>query len=155
MKSKSVLIKNIAMILFLLAGSLHALATFYWSFGGEIGLMTVGGWTFGMKKSYGNPLLLIMFLIGLFKLLSTWIPLILYYKNNKVIRFTSYIGAIILIIHGGVNTVVGWLKFVDIMSVGFKLSFIGQAFIWDPLFLIWGLGLMTFLIIKNDKHKMY
>lgn len=43
MKSKSVLIKNIAMILFLLAGSLHALATFYWSFGGEIGLMTVGG----------------------------------------------------------------------------------------------------------------
>src|SRR5699024_5485122 len=107
--------------------------------------MTVVCWIFGMKKSYGNPLLIFMFLIGFFKLLSTWIPLILYYKNNKVIRFTSYIGAIILIIHGGVNTVVGWLKLLDIMSVGFKLSFIGQAFIWDPLFLIWGLGLMTFL----------
>lgn len=35
-------LKNICIILFLVAGTLHSLATFYWSFGGEIGLLTEG-----------------------------------------------------------------------------------------------------------------
>ncbi|KRG11370.1 hypothetical protein ACA31_00235 [Staphylococcus sp. NAM3COL9] len=141
--------KKIAIISFLLTGSLHSLATFYWSFGGELGLLTVGNWTISLKQTYDNKFLLILFLLGIFKISSTWIPLILNYKNNKFINTISYIGATILVIHGGINTISGWLKLLGIIPIEFKLSLIGQAFVWDPMFLIWGTGLIVFLRLKD------
>lgn len=47
------------------------------------------------------------------------------------------------------NTISGWLKLLGIIPFDFKLSIIGQSFIWDPLFLLWGLGLLIFL--KSNK----
>lgn len=154
MKNKKLFAKKIAMLCFLIAGTLHALATFYWSFGGELGLSTVGNWTLDLKEKYHNYLLLMLFVLGVFKIIATWTPLILNYRNNVLIKIISYIGSIILIIHGGTNTLTGWLKILGVIPTQFKLSTIGQAFIWDPLFLIWGLGLFVFLVSGVPTKKL-
>lgn len=145
-------LKNICIILFLVAGTLHSLATFYWSFGGTLGLLTVGQWTVDLKSNYGNLVLIILLILGIFKLSATWMPLLLVYKNNKLLMIISYIGAIILILHGGLNTFVGWLKFLNILPRKYTPSEIGQAFIWDPLFLIWGLSLLIFLNLNKNNR---
>lgn len=147
-------LKNLCLILFLFAGTLHSLATFYWSFGGELGLLTVGQWTLDLKSKYGSLVLFILFILGIFKLSATWMPLLLVYKTNKFLMFISYIGAIILILHGGLNAFVGWLKFLNLLPRQYIPSEIGQAFIWDPLFLIWGLSLLIFLNLNNNKRTI-
>ncbi|TDM07502.1 DUF3995 domain-containing protein [Macrococcus lamae] len=146
-------IKKWACIVFLIAGTLHSLATFYWSYGGELGLATVGEWTFKLKQQYGNRILIGLFFLGLFKLAATWLPAILYKKEVKALRLISYAGAVILIVHGGGNTIVGWLKFLNIIPRKNTLSEIGQAFIWDPLFLIWGCSLLLFLLSTRVRRN--
>ncbi|MCD8794868.1 DUF3995 domain-containing protein [Staphylococcus gallinarum] len=145
MKRKTLLVKNIGLYLFLIAGSIHSLFTFYWTFGGNLGLITVGDWTIQFKQNYGTKFLIILLFVGIFKLTATWIPYILNFKENKLIIIISYIGGIILFIYGGLNMISGWLKLLGVIDVDFKLSIIGQAFIWDPLFLLWGLGILIFL----------
>lgn len=151
MNRRTTLVKNIGLYLFLIAGSLHSLATFYWAFGGNLGLATVGEWTIEFKENYGTKFLIVLLFVGGFKLSATWIPIILNFKENKLISIIAYIGGTILFIYGSLNTISGWLKLLGVISVNFKLSIIGQAFIWDPLFLLWGLGLLIFL---NDKRKL-
>lgn len=137
--------KTIGLYLFLIAGSLHSIATFYWAFGGNLGLATVGHWTIEFKQNYGIKFLIVLLFVGLLKLTATWTPIILTFKENKLINIVSYMGGIFLIVYGGMNTISGWLKLLGVISVDFKLSVIGQSFIWDPLFLLWGLGLLIFL----------
>lgn len=151
MNRRTTLVKNIGLYLFLIAGSLHSLATFYWAFGGNLGLATVGEWTIEFKENYGTKFLIVLLFVGVFKLSATWIPIILNFKENKLISIIAYIGGTILFIYGSLNTISGWLKLLGVISVNFKLSIIGQAFIWDPLFLLWGLGLLIFL---NAKRKI-
>lgn len=145
MKQRTTLIKNIGLYLFLIAGSLHSLATFYWAFGGDLGLATVGEWTIEFKQTYGIKFLIVLLFVGILKLTATWIPIILTFKDNKLISIISYIGGTLLIVYGSMNTISGWLKLLGVISVNFKLSIIGQSFIWDPLFLLWGMGLLIFL----------
>jgi hypothetical protein len=139
------MLKNVGLYLFLISGSLHSLATFYWAFDGELGLETVGYWTIEFKQNYGVEFLIILFFVGLLKLTATWTPIILLFKENILINIMSYIGGSFLIVYGGLNSISGWLKILGIIPFDFKLSIIGQAFIWDPLFLLWGLGLLIFL----------
>ncbi|WP_017547681.1 DUF3995 domain-containing protein [Salinicoccus carnicancri] len=141
--------KKVSCTVFLIAGTLHSIATFYWSFGGEIGLLTVGQWTLGMKERYGYTVLAGLFVLGLFKLAAAWMPFILYNNDNKLLEIISYVGGGILVIHGGVNTVAGWLKILGVLPRQYALSEIGQAFIWDPLFLLWGAGLIVFLVNRE------
>lgn len=152
MKRSTTLVKNIGLYLFLIAGSLHSLATFYWAFGGDLGLVTVGEWTIEFKQSYGIKFLIVLLFVGIFKLTATWIPTLLNFKDNKLISIIAYIGGTILFIYGSLNTISGWLKLLGVISVNFKLSIIGQTFIWDPLFLLWGMGLLIFL---NSKRKLH
>ena len=151
MKRKTTLVRNIGVYLFLITGSLHSLATFYWSFGGNIGLATVGYWTIEFKQNYGMKFLIVLLFVGILKLAATWIPIILIFKENKLINIISYTGGTFLIVYGGMNTISGWLKLLGVISIDFKLSIIGQSFIWDPLFLLWGMGLLIFL---NSKRKL-
>ncbi|MDW8544448.1 DUF3995 domain-containing protein [Staphylococcus sp. mip270_02] len=139
------MVKNIGLYLFLIAGSLHSLATFYWAFDGDLGLTTVGYWTIEFKQNYGVKFLIVLLFVGLLKLTATWAPIMLIFKENKLINIMSYIGGSFLIAYGSMNTISGWLKLLGVISVDFKLSIIGQSFIWDPLFLLWGLGLLIFL----------
>ena len=92
MKRKTLLVKNIGLYLFLIAGSIHSLFTFYWTFGGNLGLITVGDWTIQFKQNYGTKFLIILLFVGIFKLTATWIPYILNFKENKLIIIISYIG---------------------------------------------------------------
>ncbi|WP_418129207.1 DUF3995 domain-containing protein [Staphylococcus sp. HKU1] len=137
--------KKVGLYLFLISGSLHSLATFYWAFGGDVGLATVGNWTIEFKQNYGMEFHIVLLLVGLLKITATWSPIILTFKENKPINIISFLGSCFLIIYGGMNTISGWLKLLGVISVDFKLSIIGQSFIWDPLFLLWGIGLLIFL----------
>jgi len=47
------------------------------------------------------------------------------------------------------NSIVGWLKFLNIILQNYILSEIGQAFLWGSLFLIWGISLLIFLKQNN------
>lgn len=76
MKRRTTLGENKGLYLFLIAGSLHSLATFYWAFGGDLGLATVGEWTIEFKQTYGIKFLIVLLFVGILKLAATWIPII-------------------------------------------------------------------------------
>src|SRR5699024_12454330 len=81
--------KKASCTVFLIAGTLHSIATFYWSFGGGIGLLTVGHWTLGVKEQYGYTVFAGLFVLGLFKLAPARMTFTLYNNVNKLLYHCS------------------------------------------------------------------
>lgn len=66
-----------------------------------------------------------------------------------------WLGAALLLAWGGVNTVVGNLVLGGVITStdGFdQAGMIGHAYLWDPLFLAWGIALVGGLITSRGAH---
>ncbi|MBG6189087.1 hypothetical protein IWX64_000007 [Arthrobacter sp. CAN_A212] len=60
----------------------------------------------------------------------------------------SWVGGLLLVIYGGVNTVVSGAVLAGAIrpAGGYDLNaMIGHAWLWDPLFFIWGVALILSL----------
>ncbi|MGO1553452.1 MAG: DUF3995 domain-containing protein, partial [Candidatus Corynebacterium faecigallinarum] len=63
---------------------------------------------------------------------------------RRIIRGISWAGSALLIVWGGVNTVTGNLVLSGLVEPdgGYdREGMIGHAWLWDPLFLVWGVAL--------------
>jgi hypothetical protein len=63
---------------------------------------------------------------------------------HRRLRVVSWAGAVLLILWGGVNTVTGNLVLSGIVEPdgGYdRDGMVGHAWLWDPLFLVWGAAL--------------
>ena len=138
--------------LFIIAGSVHALFSLYWGLGGEAGLITVGSWVFTLSAQFGIWINIVLLIIGVFKFLATIVPLTLTNHFDKKIYIISTIGSIFLMIYGGLNMIIGILKMCKIIESHNYFTTFGQAFVWDPLFLLWGIGLFGYIMKVKQKR---
>lgn len=137
------------------AGLVHASFSGYWALGGHWLLDTVG--TEAVRISSASPLLtgLGLGLVVLAKAAAAVIPVAVEYGRlgrEKLWRRLSWAGAVLLVLYGGANTVVsnlvlaGWI----VPAGGYNFpAMAGHAWLWDPLFLLWGLALLAYLLFSR------
>jgi hypothetical protein len=131
-----------------LLGAVHAAFGFYWAAGGSFLLWSVGDRL--VEFFQGTEWLLVP--IGAVKLFGAFAPLTLAGRERRarrLTRLTCWLGALLLIGWGGMNTAVANLVLVGVVGDGATLDrdgMIGHAYLWDPLFLAWGVALVTGLL---------
>jgi hypothetical protein len=125
------------------AGTLHALFSLYWAFGGGWLLETLGTRILDQFEELRWALVP----VGVVKLAGAWVPVALDrrgWPRPRIWRPVCWTGVAILIAWGDVNTVVGQLVLTGVIDPdgGYdRPGMIGHAWLWDPLFLLWGAAL--------------
>ncbi len=132
-----------AVILFAIAavaGLVHGGFSLAWAAGSDVLLDTLGERvtaTFDGRRGLLVP-------IGVVKVAFAVAPLALWaggLLRRRILRLTCWSGALTLVAWGGVNTVTGQLVLAGTIhsSGGFdRTAMIGHAWLWDPLFVLWG-----------------
>ena len=130
---------------------MHAAFSLYWAGGGEWLLATLGD---RMLDTFaGLEWLLVP--VGLVKLATAWLPAVADAQGwpaPVVSRTLSWVAAAVLVVWGGLNTVVGNLVLAGVIDPdgGYERSgMVGHAFLWDPLFLAWGVALASGLALTT------
>jgi hypothetical protein len=124
-------------------GTVHALVTIYWAFGGSALLQTVGRDMVALFA--GRRWLLLP--VAAVKLAVAVAPVVLDRRSwpwRPLTRGLAWSAATVLIFWGGINTVVGNFVLGGAIepSGGYdRPGMIGHAWLWDPLFLLWGTAL--------------
>jgi hypothetical protein len=124
-------------------GTVHALVTIYWAFGGSALLQTVGRDMVALFA--GRRWLLLP--VAAVKLAVAVAPVVLDRRSwpwRPLTRGLAWSAATVLIFWGGINAVVGNLVLGGAIepSGGYnRPGMIGHAWLWDPLFLLWGTAL--------------
>ena len=140
-------------ILAALAGIIHASISAYWAAGGSWLLDTVDP---KLVESIKETAWILWFVAAL-KLLAAILPLFAEIRGGwlrSIIRIVSWIGAIGIIVWGGWNSARANLILLGIIErnpSATDSSLIGYAFLWDPLFLFWGIFLLIGLVRTRGK----
>jgi len=120
--------------------------------GGQWLLATVGQWAVQLSVEAPIQTGLVLGIVALGKLLAATIPVVVVvYERMPWQRFwraVSWAGGLLLVIYGGVNTFVSGAVLEGIIRPegGYDLhAMIGHAWLWDPLFFLWGTALMLSL----------
>lgn len=132
-------------------GVIHAGFSLYWAAGGTLLVWSLGS---GLVESFrGREWMLAP--IGAVKLVAALSPVVLArsgWPHPRVTRLMCWLGALVLIVWGGLNTVVGNLVLAGVIESGSgfdRLGMVGHAFMWDPLFLAWGAALALGLLASR------
>lgn len=135
-------------------GTLHALWSLYWAFGGSLLLETVGQWA--VEAASETPVMagLGLGLISVAKLGGAWIPLLAEsgrIPGRKVWRILAWIVGPALIIYGGADFVAGTAVLTGMVDfdVTDRAGLVGHAFIWGPHFALWGVALTLALWLSR------
>lgn len=142
------------LVLAALAGTVHAFFSLYWAIGGDWLLETLGErivTTFADMRWVLVP-------VGLIKLVAALAPLWLDRRGwplRPLTRGLAWLGGAVLVVWGGLNTVVGQLVLAGAIRPdgGYdRPGMIGHAWLWDPLFLVWGLALLVYLAATRRRR---
>jgi hypothetical protein len=132
-------------------GAIHAGFSIFWSMGGTWLVWSLGG---RLQASF-HGWEWVLAPIGLVKLTAAVAPILLAYTGwpaRSLTHAACWLGALVLIIWGGLNTVVGNLVLAAVIrpDSGYdRPGMIGHAFLWDPLFLCWGAALAVGLFASR------
>lgn len=143
-----------AFALALLIGSVHGAFSLYWGLGGTWLLKTVGA---ELVESFADKWWLIV-VVGVVKIVAAGAPWLLErwgWPLSRVTRFVTWLGAMLLIGWGGLGAVVANVVLAGFVSRpdGYdRDGMIGHAWIWDPLFVVWGLSLVTGLLASGTRR---
>ena len=136
-------------------GLLHAAFSLYWALGGRWLLNTVGK---GPEETLNKTAIGAagaLLLIALFKALAAVIPMLNAQGQlpwPRLWRGISWVGSVFLVLYGGVNTLVALGVLLGVIpSPGYdRAAMLGHAFLWDPLFLLWGAALVAHLWQRRE-----
>lgn len=146
-----------AVITACVVGLVHAASSLYWALGGEWLLATVGSWAVDLMESRPIESGLLLGAVGLVKIAAAAVPALVEYARvpwRRFWRIVCWIGGPFLVLYGGVNVVVSGAVLAGVIRPdgGYdQAATIGHAFIWDPLFLIWGAALVTWLVLSQPR----
>ncbi|MFC3848944.1 DUF3995 domain-containing protein [Corynebacterium hansenii] len=129
-----------------LAGGAHAAISLYWALGGTGLLWTMGesfadGFASRMWLLY--PVALVKFAVAIGPL---WLQSRAWRPWPRLTRLASWLAAVTLIGWGGLTTVIGNLVLASVIEPvgGYdRGAMIGHAWLWDPLFAVWGVALLV------------
>jgi hypothetical protein len=134
-----------------LAGAVHAGFSLYWALGGRRLLATVGQWAVDLSTEASLMAGIALGLVAAAKLLGAAIPIGVAYGRVPWPRFwrgISWAGGLLLVAYGGVNTIVALTVLTGVIRPegGYDAdAMMGHAYLWDPLFLLWGGALVLSL----------
>ena len=130
------------------AGTLHAGFSAYWGLGGTWLLETLGT---AVVTAFAGVRWLLM-AVAAVKLAAAVIPLVVIARGGpllRVVRIVSWAGAAILLLWGGAGMIVAQLVLAGAIDAGQahdRMGMIGHAWLWDPLFVLWGAALIAGLL---------
>lgn len=134
-------------------GGLHALASLYWGLGGRRLLETIGQGAVELRDEAPWWLFPMLLLVGVAKVAGVLVPIANargLLPRPRLWRGLSWVGAIGLILYGGGYAVLAHLTLAGRFGeVGDRQGLIGHAYLWDPLFLAWGLCLALALALAR------
>jgi len=128
-----------------LAGLVHAGFSLYWALGGRWLLRTVGQWAVDYARDAPVVAGLVLAVVAAVKAAVAILPLVSGRRRlprPRVWRGLSWLAAVVLVGYGGLNSVVAWLVLSGALRPGGgydRQAMIGHGYLWDPLFLVWGL----------------
>jgi hypothetical protein len=142
----------------------QALISAYWALGGTELLDTIGGSIERWGREREPALIVGLWLIVIVKVLVAvaapvlagvgprWLPA---WTSGKVPRILGWVAAIVLVLYGGVLTIVGLLAQASAFEVApdaNRRALAWHAFVWDPWFLAWGVAFCVSLwLSRPDK----
>jgi hypothetical protein len=127
----------------------------YWGLGGTGLLDTIGG-TLEREGRAGNAgLLAVLWVTVVLKLTAAIIGLVAVLGprevrpgHHQLARQAAWTAALILVLYGGVLTVIGLLVQLDLVHASANAdhkALQSHVYLWDPWFLVWGVLLATAL----------
>ncbi len=125
-------------------GTVHAAASLYWALGGTALVGTVGAWALAWRRESPMTVGLVLGAIAAAKLGGAWVPWVAARRHrlHGPLRLLCWTGAALLIGYGLSNTVVANVALTGVLGpVDDLVAMRGHAWLWDPLFLAWGLAL--------------
>jgi len=136
-------------------GMVHAAFSLYWALGGDLLLPTVGEWAVTLVTEHPALAAVTLAVVGLGKAAAATVPVLVAYRRMpwpRVWRGVSWVGGLVLIGYGALNVAVSGAVLAGVIrsDEGFDAdAMIGHAFLWDPLFLLWGAALVAFLRVSR------
>jgi hypothetical protein len=133
----------------------HAGFSLYWAAGGQRLLSTVGQWAVDLSDGSRLAAGAGLGVIALVKLLAAVIPVGVAYgrvPGRRLWRGVSWVGGLLLVAYGGVNVVVSNAVLMGAIRPegGYDAdAMTGHAYLWDPLFLLWGSALVLSLWLSR------
>lgn len=139
-------------------GTVHGLFSLFWASGGRWLLGTVGEWAMELADSGDRAVFLGLGVLGALKILAAWLPLLVEVRavpRRRVWRVLFWVGAVGLAAYGLVNTVTALGVLAGLINVDApdRLGLIGHAFLWDPLFAMWGITLAAGLTFSRSRSS--
>lgn len=137
------------------AGIVHAGFSLHWAVGGQWLLATVGQWAVQLSVEAPLEAGIALGFIALGKLLAATIPVAVAYgrlPGRRFWRTVSWAGGVFLVIYGSVNVLVSSSVLAGAIRPegGYDVNaMIGHAWLWDPLFSIWGAALVLSLWLSH------
>lgn len=135
-------------------GVLHGVASLYWATGGTFLADTVGQWALDMYRADPVAVGAMLAVIGVAKLIAAAVPI----ANDagrlpapRVWRGLTWAGAVGIILWGLQGMVGGLLQLAGVWPLTDRMGAIGHAFLWDPLFALWG-GLLVGALVRTRKR---
>ena len=128
-------------------GTVHGLVSLYWATGGSLLTSTVSR----QLAAFGDARWL-LFPVAAIKTGFAVLPLILlthHRRLRRAVRVLCWFGAAVLLLWGGTTAVIGNLVLAGFVhpAGGYdRAAMIGHAWLWDPLFLLWGAALLIGLL---------
>lgn len=139
------------------AGMTHGLFTLYWAVGGNWLVSTLGS---QLVATFADRRYLLL-AVAAVKLGFAVLPLLLLRRGSlgrRPWRVLCWAGAAVLVAWGGLNTVTGNLVLAGLVQPagGYDHDgMVGHAWLWDPLFLVWGGALMVGLLVTRVSRRHY
>src|SRR5699024_2844433 len=134
------------------AGVTHALFSLYWFMGGSLLTDTVSAQLALLADRHW-----LLLTVAVVKTGFALLPLVLLarrYQRRRPVRVVCWFGATVLLLWGGVNTVTSNLVlagFIQPSDDYDRLGMAGHAWLWDPLFLLWGGALIIGLMCSRGR----
>jgi len=147
----------VGLVVAAVAGLLHAAVSAYWAAGGDWLLATLGT---AIVERFAD-VRWVLWVVAAVKVAAALGPLVLHrlgWPLRVLTRGACWAGAAVLVVWGGLNTVVGSLVLGGVIRPegGYdRPGMLGHAFLWDPLFLVWGLSLAAGLLRSRARASMY
>lgn len=122
-----------------------------WAAGSTWLLETVGDAAPATIAETGASVSLVLLLVGVLKIVAAVVPVLVVARRlpwPRAWRAACWLGGGVLLLYGAANAVVAWfvLAGVVVPDGGFdEAAMLGHAFLWDPLFAVWGALLLVAL----------
>jgi hypothetical protein len=141
-------------------GLTYAVVSFYWAFGGMVGVDTLGGRLEEVAREGDPTLLWLAGIAGVLKVAGAVVALALVRPWGRVVPrrlllVMAWAGAVVLVVYGGLYVAGGALALAGVVEVAGaedRTALWWHVLVWDLWFLVWGvlLGVAAWRFGRRD-----